>query len=72
MLLGNVDAHTHLHNDVKGKVEQQVANGDGQKVGGKVVWSLYEAVRRSTDRAQEDDVSIYSCTVHFLFTLSLL
>lgn len=60
-----MDAPTHLHNDVKGKVEQQVANGDGQKVGGEVVGSLYEAVGRSTERKREDDVIIQSCTVHF-------
>lgn len=50
--------HTHLHNDVKGKVEQQVADGDGQQVGGKVIRSLYEAVGSSTEREQEDYVII--------------
>lgn len=47
-----MDIHTnaHLHNDVKGKVEQQVADGDGQKVGGKVVRSLYEAVGSSVEK----------------------
>lgn len=64
-----MDAPTHLHDDVKGKVEQQVANGDGQKVGGEVVGSLYEAVGRSTEREREDDVIIQSCTVHFLIRI---
>lgn len=33
-----------LHYDVEGKVEQQVADADGQQVGGKVIRFLYEAV----------------------------
>ncbi len=50
--------HTHLHYDVEGKVEQQVADADGQQVGGKVIGFLYEAVSSSTDTQQEDDVTI--------------
>lgn len=53
-----IDTTTHLHNDVKGKVEQQVADGDGQQVGGEVIWSLYEAVGSSAEREQQGDVII--------------
>lgn len=66
MLLKNVDTrkHTDLHNYVKGKVQQQVADGDGQQVGGKVIRSHYEAEGSSVDREQGHDVSIYSCHVN--------
>lgn len=60
-----IKAHTHLHNDVKGKVEQQVTDGYGQQVGGKVIWTLYEAVGSSAERDQEDDDLVYSCFIHF-------
>lgn len=50
--------HTYLHDDVKGKVEQQVADGNGQQVGGKVIRSLYEAVGSSAEREQEEDAII--------------
>lgn len=33
-----------LHNDIEGKVEQQVADGDGQQVGGKVIRLHYEPI----------------------------
>lgn len=48
----NLTTHTHLHNDVKGKVEQQVADGNGQQVGGEVVGSLYEAVGSAGGREE--------------------
>lgn len=48
-------APSYLHNDVKGKVEQQVADGDGQQVGGKVIWTLYEAVGSAAAREQDGD-----------------
>lgn len=41
---------THLHNDVEGKVEQQVADGDGQQVGSKVIGPLYKTVGSSAER----------------------
>lgn len=34
----------YLHDDVKGKVEQQVADADGQQVGGKVVGPHKETI----------------------------
>ncbi len=55
----NMDTDTDLHNDVKGKVEQQVADANGQQVGGKVVGSLYEAIGGSTESEQQNDVIIY-------------
>lgn len=48
-------ARTYLHNDVKGKVEQQVTDGYGQQVGGKVIRTLYEAVGSSAVREEDDD-----------------
>lgn len=45
-----VTKHTNLHDDVKGKVEQQVTDGDGQQVRGKVVGFLYEAVGSPAER----------------------
>lgn len=42
--------NTHLHDDVEGKVKQQVADGDGQQVGGEVVGSLYEPIGGAADR----------------------
>lgn len=45
-----VTKHTNLHDDIKGKVEQQVTDGDGQQVRGKVVGSLYEAVGSPAER----------------------
>lgn len=58
-------AHTYLHNDVKGKVEQQVTDGDGQQVGGKVIWTFYEAVGSAVVREQDDDEVFASCFKHF-------
>lgn len=37
-------AQPHLHDDVEGEVEQQVADADGQQVGGKVIGAHDEAV----------------------------
>lgn len=42
-------SNTHLHYDVEGKVEQQVADGDGQQVGSEVIGSLYEAIGSSAE-----------------------
>jgi hypothetical protein len=36
-LTGSLVLLTHLHNNVEGKVEQQVANSDGQQVGGEII-----------------------------------
>lgn len=52
MLVALIHTHTHLHNDVEGKVEQQVANGDGQQIWGKVTGSLYEAVGSAVESKQ--------------------
>lgn len=35
---------SHLHNDVEGKVKKQVADADGQKVGGKIIRAHDESV----------------------------
>lgn len=48
-----VTKHTNLHDDIKGKVEQQVTDGDGQQVRGKVVGSLYEAVGSPAERQRD-------------------
>lgn len=57
----DVCANTHLHDDVEGKVEQQVADGDGQQVGGKVIGSLDEAISRSATREETKGVAIHLC-----------
>lgn len=62
-----IKAHTHLHNDVKGKVEQQVTDGYSQQVGGKVIRALYEAIGSSAewDQDVDDDDLVYSFFIHF-------
>lgn len=55
----------HLHDDVEGKVEQQVADADRQQVGGKVVGSLNEAVSSSASRGRQ----IKSISLSFVFSL---
>lgn len=55
----------HLHDDVEGKVEQQVADADRQQVGGEVVGSLNEAVSSSASRGRQ----IKSISHEFVFSL---
>ena len=47
-----------LHDDVEGKVEQQVADGDGEEVRGEVVGPLDESVRGSVERT----LTLQSCS----------
>lgn len=35
---------THLHNDVEGKVKKQIADADGQQVGGKIIGAHNEPI----------------------------
>lgn len=41
---GNSALPTHLHNNVEGKVKEQVADANGQQVGGKIIGTHDEPV----------------------------
>lgn len=56
----------HLHDDVEGKVEQQVADADSQQVGGEVVGSLDEAVSSSASRGRQINQPFVSCMSRFV------
>lgn len=43
----------HLHNDVEGKVKKQVADADGQQVGGKIIGTHDEPIGSPGRREEE-------------------